>query len=96
MAKGLLTRIGERGGSQFVLSDEVLLRVGSTAMEAQSRKRQMLLDEINRVGSISTAEGAQLLGEEMAMVRSILNDLTRAGLARAEGRTRARRYYRAQ
>ena len=94
VAKGLLTRIGRRGGSRYVLSDEVLLRVGSTAMEAQNRKRQMLLDEINRVGSISTVEGAQLLGEEMAMVRSILNDLARAGLARAEGRTRARRYYR--
>lgn len=94
LAKGLLTRIGERGGSRYVLSDEVLLRVGGIAMEAQSRKRQMLLDEINRVGSISTAEGAQLLGEEMALVRNILNDLARAGLARAEGRTRARRYYR--
>lgn len=71
-----------------------MLRVGSTAMEAQSRKRQMLLDEIDRVGSISTAEGAQLLDEEMSMVRSILNDLASAGLARAEGRTKARRYYR--
>lgn len=94
VAKGLLVRVGERGGSQYVLSDEVLLRVGTTAMEAQNRKRQMLLDEINRVGSISTVEGAKLLDENMAMVRSILNDLVRAGLARAEGRTRARRYYR--
>ena len=94
LAKGLLTRIGERGGSRYVLSDEVLLRVGGTAMEAQNRKRQMLLDEINRVGSISTVEGVQLLGEGMAIVRSMLNDLARAGLARAEGRTRARRYYR--
>ncbi len=94
LAKGLLTRIGKRGGSRYVLSEEVMLRVGSTAMEAQSRKRQMLLDEIDRVGSISTAEGAQLLDEEMSMVRSILNDLASAGLARAEGRTKARRYYR--
>lgn len=94
LAKGLLTRVGQRGGSRYMLSDEVLLRVGGTAMEAQSRKRQMLLDEINRVGSISTVEGAHLLGEEMSMVRSILNDLARTGLARAEGRTRARRYYR--
>ena len=95
VTKGVLVRIGQRGGSRYVLSDEVVLRVGATAMEAQSRKRQALLDEINRVGSISTVEGTRLLDEEMAMVRSLLNDLVGAGLARAEGRTRARRYYRA-
>lgn len=95
MAKGLFVRVGQRGGARYILSDEVVLRVGATAMEAQSRKRQALLDEINRVGSISTVEGTRLLDEEMAMVRSLLNDLVGAGLARAEGRTRARRYYRA-
>lgn len=94
VAKGLLTRVGERGGTRYVLSDEVILRVGATAIEAQSRKQQALLDEINRAGSISTVEGARLLGEDKTVVRNLLNDLAGAGLARAEGQTRARRYYR--
>ena len=93
VAKGLFMRVGQRGGSRYVLSDEVVLRVGATAMEAQSRKQQALLDEMARVGSISTVEGARLLGEDRTMVRNLLNDLVRAGLARAEGRTRARRYH---
>ena len=94
VAKGLLRRVGQRGGARYVLSQEVVLRIGATAMEAQSRKQQALLDEINRAGSISTAEGARLLQEDKTMVRNLLNDLVRAGLARAEGQTRARRYYR--
>lgn len=93
VAKGLLVRVGDRGGSRYELSDEVVLRAGSQGMEAQVRKRQMLLDEIHRRGSLSTAEGAQLIDEDMAVVRHLLNDLVRAGLARAEGRTRARRYF---
>jgi ATP-dependent DNA helicase RecG len=93
VAKGLFVRVGEKGGSRYVLSDEVVLRAGSQGLEAQSRKRQLLLDEINRRGSISTAEGAAILDEDMATVRHLLNDLVRGGLARAEGRTRARRYY---
>lgn len=93
VTKGLLVRVGEKGGTRYVLSDEVVLRAGSQGLEAQSRKRQLLLDEIHRRGSVSTAEGAQLLGEDMATVRHLLNDLVQAGLARAEGRTRARRYY---
>lgn len=95
VAKGLFIRVGERGGTRYVLSDEVVLRVGATSMEAQNRKQQALLDELNRLGSISTAEGARLLGEDRARVRNLLNDLVRGGLARAEGRTRARRYHRA-
>jgi len=93
VAKGLLVRVGERGGSRYELSDEVVLRAGSQGMEAQVRRRQLLLDEIHRQGSISTAEGAQLLGEDMAAVRHLLNDLASAGLVRAEGRTRGRRYF---
>ena len=57
------------------------------------RQQQLLLDEIGRRGSLSTVEGAELIGEQIGMVRNLLNDLVRAGLARAEGRTRARRYY---
>lgn len=93
VAKGLLVRVGEKGGTRYVLSEEVVLRAGSKGLEAQSRKRQLLLDEIHQRGSISTAEASALIREDAAMVRHLLNDLVRAGLARAEGRTRARRYY---
>ncbi|MBI4729141.1 MAG: hypothetical protein HY775_06510 [Acidobacteria bacterium] len=58
VAKGLLVRTGQRGGVRYVLSDEVVMRAGAAGLEAQSRKRQMLLDEIHRRGSLSTAEGA--------------------------------------
>ena len=92
-AKGLMVRVGERGGARYQLSDEIMLRAGGHSMEAQARKRQSLLDELRRRGSLSTAEGARLLGEDTAAVRHLLNDLVQAGLARAEGRTRARRYY---
>jgi ATP-dependent DNA helicase RecG len=93
VAKGLLVRVGQAGGARYVLSDEVVVRAGASGLEAQSRKRQMLLDEIRRRGSLSTAEGAELTGEDSAMVRHLLNDLVRAGVVAAEGRTRARRYY---
>lgn len=93
VVKGLLVRVGQAGGARYQLSDELVMRAGASGHEAQNRKRQMLLDEIKRRGSLSTAEGAEELGEDMALVRHLLNDLVRAGLARAEGRTRARRYY---
>ncbi len=92
VVKGLLIRAGQAGGARYQLSDELVMRAGSSGLEAQSRKRQMLLDEMQRQGSVSTAEGADLLGEDMATVRHLLNDLVLAGLARADGRTRARRY----
>jgi len=94
VAKGLLVLVGERGGSRYELSDEIVLRAGSGGMEAQSRKGQLLYDEIQRRGSISTSEGVALLGESSAVVRGLLNGLVQMGLARAEGRTRGRRYYR--
>lgn len=93
VAKGLLTRVGIRGGARYVLSDEVVLRAGATGIQARSRQQQLLLDEIGRRGSLSTVEGAALIGEQIGVVRNLLNDLVRAGLARAEGRTRARRYH---
>ncbi len=93
VAKGLLVQVGQAGGARYVLSDEVVMRAGASGVEAQSRKRQMLLDEIQRAGSISTAEGAELLAEEANLVRHLLNDLVLAGLAVAKGQTRARRYY---
>ena len=93
VAKGLLVRVGERGGSRYELSDEIVLRAGSGGMEAQSRKGQLLYDEIQRRGSISTSEGVELLGESAAAVRGLLNGLVQMGLACAAGRTRGRRYY---
>lgn len=93
VAKGLLVRTGQRGGARYVLSDEVVMRAGATGLEAQIRKRQMLLDEIRRRESLSTAEGAAFLGGDTVLVRHLLNDLVRARLAVARGRTRARRYY---
>jgi ATP-dependent DNA helicase RecG len=93
IAKGLLVRIGEKGGARYVLADEVVLRAGGAGLEAQSRKRQLLLDEIRRRGSLSTAEGAALLSEDLVTVRHRLNDLTNAGLIRAHGNTRGRRYH---
>ena len=93
VAKGLLLRVGERGGTRYQLSPEIVRRAGSGAAELHNRKRQMLLDEIRRRGSISTSEGVRLLDENSVAVRNLLNQLVQAGLARAEGRTRARRYY---
>ena len=55
----------------------------------------MLLDELRRNGDISTTEAMEVLQESnIVLVRHLLNDLVRAGLARAQGYTRARRYYR--
>ena len=93
VTKGLLVRTGQAGGARYVLSDEVVMRAGASGVEAQTRKRQMLLDEIKRRGSLSTVEGAQLLDEDQVTVRHLLNDLVHAGLAKAEGQTRARRYH---
>ena len=92
-AKGLLVRTGTRGGSRYVLSDEIVLRVGSTAIGARNRQQQLLLDRIRQHGSISVVEGAQLLDASMQVVRNLLNGLVQAGVLRAEGRTRGRRYY---
>jgi ATP-dependent DNA helicase RecG len=94
VAKGVLARVGRGGGARYVLSDEVVMRAGGAGVEARSRKRQMLLDEIRRRGNLSTAEAAVFLGEsDRALVRQMLDDLVRSRQAHAEGRTRARRYY---
>jgi ATP-dependent DNA helicase RecG len=94
VAKGLLVRVGRGGGARHVLSDEVVMRAGGAGVEARSRKRQMLLDEIHRRGSLSTAEATDFLGEtDRTLVRQMLDDLVRSRQAYAQGRTRARRYY---
>ena len=88
-AKGLLARIGNRGGSRYVLASRIVqLAGGSTTAHAQ-----VLLDEIRRRGSLSTAECAQLTGGTPAAARATLSKLVQAGLVRAEGNTRARRYH---
>ena len=92
VAKGLLTRVGRRGGSRYVLSEEITLRAGSAGIAAQGRRRRLLLDAVRRRGSISVAEGASLIDASPAATRGLLNELAQAGLVRPEGRTRARRY----
>lgn len=92
VARGLLERRGERGGGHYALSAELVLRAGSQGLDAQSRKLQLLNDEMRRRGSISTTEASALLDEDIATVRHLLNGLVRAGTATAEGQTRARRY----
>lgn len=93
-AKGLLTKVGRGGGVRYVLSDEVVMRAGGGGVEARTRKRQSLLDEIRRRGSLSTAEAAAFLDEEdRGFVRQMLDDLVRAGEVTPRGRTRGRRYH---
>ena len=89
-AKGLLVRIGHRGGSRYVLSGAVTLRAG---MGAQNGRRQTVIDEIRRRGSISTTEAALLVNATPSAARRLLDELDQAGLIQARGRTRARRYY---
>ena len=88
-AKGLLARIGKRGGSRYALANSVVSLAGGSV----TTHAQMLLDEIRRRGSLSTPEGAKLIGIAPGAVRAVLNKLEQAGLIRAEGKTRARRYY---
>ena len=92
VAKGLLVRVGRRGGSRYVLSEEITRRAGSAGIAAQGRRRRLLLDAVLRRGSISTAEAASLIDASPAAARNLLNELAQAGLVRPEGRTRARRY----
>ena len=61
VAKGLLSRVGRRGGTRYVLSDVLVRRAGNPGMAAHNRRRQDLLDEIRRRGSLSTNEAATLL-----------------------------------
>ena len=93
VAKGLLARVGQRGGSRYVLSEEVMLRAGNAGMATQNRRRQTLLDEVRRRGSISTTEATLLINATPATARGLLDELVKAGLVQARGRTRARRYH---
>ena len=89
----LLARVGRRGGSRYVLSEEVVLRAGDAGMALQNRRRQTLLDEVRRRGSISTTEAALLVNATPATARALLDEFVKVGLFEARGRTRARRYH---
>ncbi|WP_419933338.1 ATP-binding protein [Candidatus Poriferisodalis sp.] len=90
---GLVERVGRAGGTQYRLSVDVLRRAGAPA-EAEARLHSGgLLRELERVGSLSTAEAARLLGIERAAARNMLNELVAAGRVRPVGNTRARRYF---
>jgi ATP-dependent DNA helicase RecG len=93
VAKGLLVIVGRRGGARYTLSDEIVMRGGSEGLEARTRQRQLLLDEIRKRGSLSSVEAAAFLRVDRAVVRHLLNDLARARLVGARGRTRAKRYF---
>lgn len=94
IAKGLLVMVGRGGGTRYVLGDEVVIRAGEGGVDARSRKRQMLLDEVRRRGSLSTAEAAEYLNQDdRQLVRRLLDDLVGRREVEARGRTRARRYY---
>ena len=93
VGKGLLARVGRRGGSRYVLAEDVVLRTGSAGIAAQNRRRQALLDEVRLRGSISTTEAALLINATPATTRGLLDELVKIGLLEARGRTRARRYH---
>ena len=91
-AKGLLERVGKRGGTCYQLSEELIRSVGSKRKEAK-RLPSTLSGEIKKRGSITTQEAAAFLNKPIHAVRSLLNDLAEVGVIRAEGQTKARRYY---
>ena len=93
MAKGLLARIGHRGGSRYILSEEVMLCAGNAGTATQNRRRQALLDEVRRRGSLSTTEAALLVNATPATARGLLDELVKAGMVLSRGKTRGRRYH---
>lgn len=94
VSRNLLEQQGERGGTKYGLSDEIRMRSGSASIVAEQRRRDLLVSEIQRRGSLSTAEAARFLGDDdRARTRQTLNELCDRGLARPVGNTRARRYH---
>ena len=93
VSRGMLRRIGDRGGSRYALSDATIARAGTGPPADRQIHRQTLLDHVRRRGSLSSAEGAVLLERDLPYARALLNELAEIGLVRAEGRTRGRRYY---
>lgn len=105
LTKGLLWRVGQRGGTRYVPSFEIAVRAGDIhvgngnsvsrppSLELRSRQRQLLLDEVRARGALSVSDAARVLPKEPPSVaRSLLDDLVRAGELQVTGRTRGRRY----
>lgn len=87
--RGLIERVGRAGGTQYRPSSDVIRRAGVPAGGDAYDRPTRLLREIERLGSLSTAEAASLLAVDRAVARNILNDLAAAGKARPVGKTRA-------
>ncbi|MDE0161117.1 MAG: hypothetical protein OXL98_05210 [Acidimicrobiaceae bacterium] len=92
LAKDLFVRVGRGGGTQYELSAEVVARAGGSSIEARRRRRQALLDEMARRGSLSRAEAVEVLDGDGRAARSLIGLLVSSGRVVAEGNTRARRY----
>lgn len=90
--KGLLIQVGERGGTYYALSREIVARVGSYGIAAQARRRERLLELVQARGRLSVAEAADDLDVSREIARGLLVDLTSEGQVRAVGNTRARVY----
>jgi hypothetical protein len=90
--KALLVQVGERGGTYYELSREIVARVGSYGIAAQARRREQLVDLVQSRRRLSVAEAADELGVPREIVKGLLADLTSEGLVRAVGNTRARVY----
>ncbi len=90
---GMLVRVGRGGGVQYQLSPAVLRKAGSASFGTMRQRREVLLDEMTRRGSLSSTEASKILREDSSSARRLLNAMREDGLVRAEGNTRARRYF---
>ena len=88
VAKGLLRRLGSRGGTRYELAPSLV--GGASGLEG--RQRAQLLDEVRDRGAVTSTDAAHLLQTSTDAARRLLNDLASAGLLRAEGNTRGRKY----
>ena len=89
VAKGLLHRVGSAGGTRYVLAGPA----GSGAHGgAEGRSRTRLLNAIREQGAITSADAAKVLQTSAETARKRLNELVLAGVLRAEGNTRGRKY----
>ena len=92
IAKGLIERSGNKGGSRYQLAQTVKRMIGSQGKEDYSRQG-LLMSYIKEHGSISTAEAADLLEVSLQTARKLLNGLSQTNILRPVGQTKARRYY---
>lgn len=90
--KSLLVQVGERGGTYYELSREIVARVGSYGIAAQARRREQLVELVHTRGRLSVAEAAEELDVAREIAKGLLVDLASEGLVRAVGQTRARAY----